>query len=186
MAKKRKTPQKRLKEAIDLARGPHLRDLLPKPDYSDAWDRRIMADRVLTLSDRPIDASLRIAFEAFGLDPKDPYDWLILVRIMSEILFGQPAANSSDKPITNSSGRPLKWDERRRRQFDYDVAWARERVTKILREQGEPEPITHNDIALYLKLALPQLYTDIAQETLRKYVASGPPKGGAVKIVQTL
>ena len=98
---------------------------------------------------------------------------------MSEILFGQPAANSSDKPLTNSSGAPVKWDERRRRQFDYAVAWARERVTKILRERGESDSITHNDIALYLKLLLPQ-FSDVAQETLRKYIASGPPGGGAL------
>jgi hypothetical protein len=181
MAQKRKTPQKRLKEAVERARGPQLRDLFPKPDYSDAWDRRIAADLVLTLSDQPIDASLRIAFKAFRLDHKDPYDWLILTRTMSEILFSQPAANSSNKSPTNSSGRPLKWDEPRRRQFDYAVVRARERVKKILRERGEPESITHNDIALYLKLALPQLYSDVDQETLRKYIASGPPKGGAVK-----
>ena len=179
MAKKRKTPQKRLKEAIDRARGPQLRDLLPKPDYGEVWDRRIAADFALTLSDQPIDASLRTAFEAFRLDPKDPYDWRILARTMSEILFGQPAANSSDKPLTNSSGAPVKWDERRRRQFDYAVAWARERVTKILRERGESDSITHNDIALYLKLLLPQ-FSDVAQETLRKYIASGPPGGGAL------
>jgi hypothetical protein len=179
MAKKRKTPQKRLKEAIDRARGPQLRDLLPKSDYSEVWGRRIAADFALTLSDQPIDASLRIAFEIFRLDHKDPYDWLILVRTMSEILFGQTAANSSNKLLTNSSGRPLKWDERRRRQFDDAVAWVRERATKILRERGEPGKITQNDIALYLKL-MPQ-FSDIAHETLRKYIASGPPKGGAVK-----
>jgi hypothetical protein len=80
----------------------------------------------------------------------------------------------------NSSGAPRKWDESRRRLFDHAVVWARERVKKILRERGEPESITHNDIARYLKLALPQLYSDVDQETLRKYIASGPPKGGAV------
>jgi hypothetical protein len=180
MAKKRKTPQKRLKEAIDRARGPQLRDLLPKPDYSEVWDRRIAADFALTFSDQPIDASLRIAFEIFRLDPKDPYHWRDLLRILSGILFEPPAVKSSDKSPANSSGAPRKWDESRRRLFDHAVVWARERVKKILRERGEPETITHNDIARYLKLTLPQ-FSAVKLETLRKYIASGPPKGGAVK-----
>jgi hypothetical protein len=152
-----------------------------KPDYSDVWARRIAADLALTLSDRPIDASLRKAFKEFRLDPKDPLDWLDLLRTLAEILFEVRAANSSDKQPANSSGRPPKWDEQQRRRFEADVRWARERVKKILRERGEPGSITHNDIALYLKLALPQLYSDVDQETLRKYIASGPPKGGAVE-----
>jgi hypothetical protein len=120
---------------MNLARGPQLRDLLPKPNYNDAWDRRIAADLVLTLSDRPIDASLRIAFEIFRLDPKDPYHWRDLLRILSGILFEPPAVKSSDKSPANSRGAPRKWDEPRRRQFDYAVVWARERVKKILRER---------------------------------------------------
>ena len=108
---------------------------------------------------------------------KDPLDWLDLLRTLAEILFEVPAANSSP---ANSSGRPPKWDEQRRRRFEADVRWVREHLKKILRERGEPESITHKDIALYLKLTLPQFY-DVDLETLRKYVASGPPKGGAVK-----
>jgi hypothetical protein len=182
MAKKRKTPQQRLRKAITHHRGLRIRDLLgPKPDYSDVWHRRIAADLALSLSNRPIDASLRKAFEEFRLDPKDPFDWLDLLRTLAEILFEVPAANSSNKPPANSSGAPRKWDEPRRRLFENAVAWARERVKKILRERGEPESITHNDIARYLKLRLPQLFSDVSLETLRKYIASGPPNGGAVK-----
>src|SRR5262249_40419816 len=182
VAQKRTTPQQRLRKAIAHHRGLRIRDLLgPKPDYSDVWGRRIAADLALTLSDRPIDASLRKAFKEFRLDPKDPLDGSDLLRTLAEILFEVPAANSSDKPPANSSGRPPKWDEQRRRRFEADVRWARERVTKLLYERGELGPITHNDIALYLKLALPQLYSDVDQETLRKYIASGPPEGGAVE-----
>ena len=133
MGKKRKTPQKRLKEAVERARGPQLRDLFPKSDYGDVWGRRIAADLALTLSDRPIDASLRTAFETFKLDPNDPYHWVILARIMSEILFGQPAANSSNKSPAKPFGRPPKWGERRRRQFDCDIAWVRDGLEKIRR-----------------------------------------------------
>jgi hypothetical protein len=110
MAKKRKTPQKRLKEAIDRSRGPQLRDLLPKPDYSDVWDRRIAADFALTLSDQPIDASLRIAFEIFRLDPKDPCHWRAisygscLEFCSNHLLLNHPISCRQIHPVRRENG----------------------------------------------------------------------------------
>lgn len=155
MARKRKTVQKRLRQAIERTRGPRLRDLLPKRDYSDNRAREIGANMALTLTNHARDAPLRLAFEAFQLDPSDPHDWRTLLDDLSRVLFERPAGNPR-------GARP-KWDFE---LFDRHVEWARARTTRYLRQRGEPKP-THADVALYLKRTL---YGTSTQETLRTYI----------------
>jgi hypothetical protein len=157
MARKRKTAQKRLRQAIELS-GPRLRDLLPKTDYSDNQRREIGANLALTLTDHARDAPLRLAFEAFQLDPSNPHDWRILLDDLSRVLF--------ERPASNPRGARPKWDFE---LFDRHVEWARARTKKYLSRGGEPGP-THDDVALYLKIALPHLYGRFFQETLRTYI----------------
>ena len=80
MGSKRKTAKGRLRQAIERAHGPQLRDLIikPKTNVSDKRAREIRANIVLTLSDHVSDKPLRLAFEEFRLDPKDPLHWRIL------------------------------------------------------------------------------------------------------------
>lgn len=129
MASKRKTAKGRLRQAMELARGPQLRDLLikPKTDFSDERAREICANFVLTVSDDASDKPLRLAFEAFRLDPKDPLHWRILLKNLAGIIFAPPRANPR--------GAPPKWDERRRLLFRTHVAMARKRL-KLVASRG--------------------------------------------------
>jgi hypothetical protein len=171
VAKKRKTLKARLQQEIERARDPHkLSNLLAKTpiDFSDKRTREIAANLVLILSNRAIDAPLRMAFEEFGLDPLDPVDWRTLLDHLARIHFptGSPPAPRGPRP---------KWDEHSRRSFESHVAYARKETKRILNEQGEPEP-THSDIALYLNM-FSRLFGNISRPTVRKYIASGPPRG---------
>jgi hypothetical protein len=167
MARKRKTAKSRLREAIERARGPRPIDLLPKTDYSDERTREIGANIALALSDDPIDASLRQAFNKFGLDPSNPWNWRYLLDTFADIHF------STDAPPAPRRGPRRKWDFD---LFDRHVEWARARTKKLLKRRGEPGP-THNDVALYLKIALAQYYGSFNQETLRTYIIKRQPKG---------
>lgn len=166
MANKRKTPQQWLQKAIEHHRGLRIRDLLGrKPDYSDVWGRRIAADLALTLSDRPIDASLRRAFKEFRLDPKNPFDWLDLLRTVAEIHFPIEAPRAR--------GPKRKWDFE---LFDRHIEWARAKTKKILSERGELRP-THDDVASYLQFVLPEHYGRFTPATLRRYIIKRQKKG---------
>jgi hypothetical protein len=176
VAQKRKTLKARLQQEIERARNPphDLSDVLTKTtpiDYSDKRTREIGANIALTLSNRAIDAPLRMAFEEFGLDPLDPVDWRILLQSLSGIHFSPPTPRNA----APRGARP-KWDEHRRRLFEFHVARARKETKRILNEHGEPGP-THSDIALYLNMAWHGLYGNISRPTLRKYIVSGPPRG---------
>jgi hypothetical protein len=166
MARKRKTPAARLRRAIESARGPQLRDLLPKTDYSDKRAREIAANIALTLTSHAFDASLQTAFKKFGLDPLDPWNWRLLLDHLVKVAF----------PDSASRGARPKWDEHRRRLWEFHVAWARKRVKEIYSSRGKPPP-TDEDIASYLSFRLPDFYGTIQLGTLRKYISSGPPKG---------
>ena len=98
MPKQRDSLRKRLARAIDRVRKPNpLLALLrvPEPtielDYSDKRVRGIAADVALTLGTGPSDAPLREAFEKFGLDPRDPFDWQRLLWEIARVLFDQHA-----------------------------------------------------------------------------------------------
>jgi hypothetical protein len=124
---------------------------------------------VLTLSDKASDASLRKAFKEFGLNPINPFDWRNLLNHLAEIQF----------PITAPRGprgaRP-KWDEHRRLLFKTDVAQARKRLNDAAKRTGLPKP-TDDDIAAFVREIFPARYGSVTVASLRKYIASGPPKG---------
>ena len=62
--------------------------------------KRKLGPSVMTLTDKPRDASIKAAFEAAKLDPDDPYHWRTLMHFFAWAHFG-------DK---NRRGAPTKWD----------------------------------------------------------------------------
>jgi hypothetical protein len=173
MPKQRDSLRKRLARAIERVRKPHpllallgVREPTIELDYSDQRTRAIHATLALTLPDRHTDSPLQKAFDAFGLDPNDPHNWRRLLDEFANILFGEPA---------RGRGHPVKWDEARRSQFEIDAAEARQRLRKIAAEHGLPPP-TNEDIAEYLRWKWPERYASFNWQTLRRYIASGPPR----------
>jgi hypothetical protein len=134
-------------------------------DWTDKRVREICANVALTLSDPPEDAALRAAFKETGLDPINPLDWRRLLGIFAAIHFPFRAVRKR--------GARRKWNFE---LFDRHVEWARARTKKYLSRRGEPGP-THDDIALYLKVALPELYGRFNQQTLRTYIIKRQRKG---------
>jgi hypothetical protein len=134
MARKRETPKARLRQEFERARGPHLRDLLPKTDYSDKRAREIGANIALTLTSHAVDAPLRTAFKEFGLDPLDPWNWRILLDHLVKVTL---PAGSQHAP---RGARP-KWDEDRRSLWDSHVAWARKQVKKVSHGKSDGQPM---------------------------------------------
>jgi hypothetical protein len=162
VARKRRTAKERLRQEIERARGGNLLQ------YFYTHDEQIR--RAFALSDSAIDAPVRKAFNAFGLDPIQPGNWRKLLDHLARIHF------STDAP----RGAPPKWDERRRKVFEFDVARARKHVRAIWRKHGSAPP-TDEDFASYLIHYFPDRYESIQPGTLRKYIASGPPKGRGEK-----
>ena len=90
---KKDTAKQRLKHAIARAKNPepdYMALLRPnterpsKPNLNDPVERAIRAE-VATNFYPWYDDSLRAAFEAFGLDPRDPFNWTKLLRILADI-----------------------------------------------------------------------------------------------------
>jgi hypothetical protein len=81
MAKQRNSLRKRLAHAIERVRNPPLLALLRvrlptiEVDYSNKRVREIHANVALTLPGRSTDSPLQKAFDAFGLDLSDPFNW---------------------------------------------------------------------------------------------------------------
>ena len=138
----------------------------PKLDLSDKRTREIVANVALTLTEKRNDASLRKAFEKFGLDPQDPLNWRCLLQDLAEVHFDQPARRPR--------GAPPKWNENLRMLFHQHVATARISAQK----HGHSRP-TGERLAAYLQWKWPNYYGHIDAASIRRYIASGPP--GAVK-----
>jgi hypothetical protein len=171
MARKRKTPAARLRLEIERVRNSNrlripIRQADP-PDWTDNRVREAHANAVLSLFDIPADAPVRKAFQAFGLDPIDPFNWRLLLMGLAAIFFARAARPRGARP---------KWNEHRRMLFETDVARARKRVKEIFKRHGAPPP-GDDDVAAYLKHKLPDRYGSITDASIRKYIVSGPPKG---------
>jgi len=170
MAQKRKTPAQRLRQEIEHVRiSRQVRNLIRKPDL-DWTDERVRADyasAVLTLDTEPDHSPLRKVFQKFDLDPVDPYNWRLLLKSMGAIFF--------DRPAPRPRGARPKWDEPRRMLLETDVARARKRLKELANKSGAPSQ-TDDDVAAYLRFMWPDRYPMDAA-TIRKYIASGPPKG---------
>jgi hypothetical protein len=111
------------------------------------------------LDGEPSHSPLRNAFQKFELDPIDPFNWrLLLARFAS--IFLSPAQ------MRPRGARP-KWNEPERKLFQARIAEARQ----ALRQDGM-RPTTKR-VADELRCYYPHL--DAA--SIRKYIASGPPKG---------
>jgi hypothetical protein len=111
---------------------------------------------------------LRQAFQKFELDPANPFNWRLLLARLAGIFFARA-------PTRPRGARP-KWDEPRRMWFETDVARARKRLKEIAKRLGYPPP-TDDDVAAYIRHTLPDRYGSITEQSLRKYIVSGPPKG---------
>jgi hypothetical protein len=172
MARKRKTAKERLRQEIKRVRSPtqyQLLNLLARtdPDWSDKRVRGAYANVALTLDGEPAHSSLRTAFQEFGLDPVDPFNWRRLLTGLAAIFF-------APVPTRPRGARP-KWDEPRRMVFKTDVARARKQLKESAKKLGERPP-TDDDVAAYLHVKWPDRYPWDAA-TIRKYIVSGPPKG---------
>jgi hypothetical protein len=173
MARKRDSASKRLARAIERRKNPDLLTRLflstskaSKLDWTNKRTRELAANSALTLTERPGDTSLRKAFDEFGLNPQNPFDWVRLLRGLAEVHF--------DRPIRRPRGAPPKWDERRRMLFQTHVAMARRNTRKIAQKYGDPPP-TNDDIADYVCWKWPEYYRNIEVASIRRYIASGPP-----------
>jgi hypothetical protein len=159
---KKDAASKRLAEAIAQHQGAKaIRALVPKLNWKDKKMRERIADEALTLSGSPFDAPLRTAFQAFDLDPEDPYSWRILLMVLA-------ATHFEPRP----KGRKPEWDDHRRLLLKTDKARAR-RSYKQHDWPGEP---TGDDIAAWLQYFIPDRYGSIDTGTLRKYLTN-PPHG---------
>jgi hypothetical protein len=80
----------------------------PRIDWNLPVQRAIAAHQALTLvqSDRP----LKKAFEAFGLDPRNPFEWPKLLGYFAAAHYG-----------SKGRGAPTKWTEERMCRFLTDV-----------------------------------------------------------------
>jgi hypothetical protein len=171
---RRKTLTERARQAFGRARLPHVKTLLrnyQEPDWTDEGVRGAHANAALSLS--AADASLRAAFKEAGLDPADPWNWRGLIKLLAEIHFPTIA------PRAARGARP-KWDEHRRLLFQTHVAMARKQLKQIANEQGYPSP-AGDIIADFLRYKWPDYYEHVSSASLRKYIVSGPPKGGKAK-----
>jgi len=157
---------KRLRREIERARNPNpLRAALRRPpdvDWTNRRLREVAANKALTLGDTPGDSSLRKAFEQFGLDPRDPFDWRSLLD------------SFADAHFAGVRGAPPKWDEDSWQLFQDRVAIAREDFAKI----GYPKP-SGQLIAEWLHY---KYYDQITPATIRQYLKSPPP---AIRTLKT-
>jgi hypothetical protein len=162
MASKKDSASKRLRRAIERARSPNpLRALLRRPpdaDWTDQRLREVAANIALTLCDTPGDSSLRKAFEQFGLDPRNPFDWRSLLHSFANAHFDEPA---------RVLGAPPKWNKDSWQLFQERVAIAREDFPK----HGHPKP-SGQLIAEWLHY---KYYDQISPATIRQYLKSPPP-----------
>jgi hypothetical protein len=169
MASKKDSASKRLRREIVRARNPNpLRAALRRPPEVDWTDRRLRqaaANIALTLGDIPGDSSLRKAFEQFGLDPRDPFDWRSLLDSLVDVHFDEPA---------RVLGAPPKWNRDSWQLFQDRIADARESFAKI----GYPKP-SGVLIAEWLHY---KYYGQITPATIRQYLKSPPP---AIKKLKT-
>jgi hypothetical protein len=171
MVQKRKTAAARLRQEIERVRfSSQFRKLIRGPDldWSDARVRGDYANAVLTLDGEPGHSPLRKAFQKFDLDPIDPHNWRLLLRGMATIFF--------DRAGPRPRGARPKWDEPRRMLLETDVVRARKRLKQLANKYGEPS-VSDDDVAAYLRFMWPDRYP-MDTATIRKYIVSGPPKGG--------
>jgi hypothetical protein len=153
MVSNKDSASKRLRREIKRVRNP-LRIALRRPPDVDWTDRRLReaaANKALTLGDTPSDNSLRKAFEQFGLDPRDPFDWRSLLDSFADAHFARV------------SGAPPKWDKDSWQLFEDRVALAREGLAK--KPSGQL-------IAEWLHY---KYYAQITPATIRQYLKSPPP-----------
>jgi hypothetical protein len=94
MTRKTDSPSKRLAKSFkpgDLSAP--LRRILGMPETNwanvDQRTRAVAANNALTLTDHPTNEPLRLAFEAFGLDARNPNHWRTLVDLFAWAHFGR-------------------------------------------------------------------------------------------------
>jgi hypothetical protein len=117
MARRRDSASERLKEWIEHAKKPRVpeqslielgRRLVPKGqqktiDWNDRAQRAYCAHEALLLNLGELDEPLRKAFDAFGYDPINPFDWRMLLSHFAYAHFAPP----------RKRGAPKKWNDDR-------------------------------------------------------------------------
>jgi hypothetical protein len=116
-------------------------------DWSDPTIRAIAASKVLTLLQS--DDALKKAFEVFGFDPRNPFDWRRLITHFAEANYGG-----------KRRGAPKKWTIERMVQFISDV-WQ-------VKKRHPNAKITETCRLMKSDKLLEGKYKSVPLETLRK------------------
>jgi hypothetical protein len=118
MARRRDSASERLKEWIEHAKKPRVpeqslielgRRLVPKGqqktiDWNDRAQRAYCAHEALLLNLGELDEPLRKAFDAFGYDPINPFDWRMLLSHFAYAHFAPPRKRGAPKNGTTIGG----------------------------------------------------------------------------------
>lgn len=111
MAEKRDSIAQRLKKSLEQEKdwqriprelaslGVHVGMLALRQDWSDPLKRAVAADLALRITEP--EESLQKAFELFGLDSENPYDWRRLLSYFAESILGRR------RPVLPKSGQTI-------------------------------------------------------------------------------
>jgi hypothetical protein len=160
MASRRDSASERLKESIESAKGPSKLSLIElgrefglaapqrKIDWNDPAQRAACAHEALLLNLGELDEPLRKAFDAFGYDPLNPFDWRKLIWYFAFAHF----------PPARKRGAPTKWDDGR---------WC-----QLLSDFGEVKAsrpkASDNEVCINIKKRFAQRYARETAGTLRR------------------
>ena len=120
----RRKLSKRLERRATFYKRLNLKEYDVSAWLEDRAGRAIVADKALDISEGADDASIIAAFDAFVLNPANPWHWRELLKIFAEEHFrpSPPAKNKQGRPPTRNEEhlRMLEhhfkqWDEWRRR-----------------------------------------------------------------------
>jgi hypothetical protein len=165
MASRRDSASERLKKSIEHARTPlppertliglaRESGMIPeaaqvKVDWNNRALRAECADEALRLNLGELDEPIRKAFDAFGYDPNNPFDWRKLIWYLAFAHFPRP----------RTKGAPKKWD---------DVRWC-----QLLSDFGEVKAssrpnASENEVCINIKKRFANRYRTETPGTLRR------------------
>jgi hypothetical protein len=180
MASRRDSASERLKESIESAKGPSKLSLIElgrefglaapqrKIDWNDPAQRAACAHEALLLNLGELDEPLRKAFDAFGYDPLNPFDWRKLIWYFAFAHF----------PPARKKGAPTKWDDGR---------WC-----QLLSDFGEVKAsrpkASDNEVCINIKKRFAQRYARETAGTLRRNLqyARNPSRNGELASLRDL
>jgi hypothetical protein len=97
-------------------------------NWDDAETRKVAASQALSIDDQ--DIAIKKAFETFGLDLKNPFDWRRLMAYFADVHFGE----SQKGP-----GAPKVWSDRRLCQLLADFHYIKSRRTRLAGSRADSD-----------------------------------------------